>query len=393
VHDIFKRLTAGEFVILQDDAGREDEADLIIAAEHLTYDKLNFMLREAGGFICVAMAGELLDKLQIPQMVYNNNSQFNTPFTLTVEAAKGVTTGVSVADRLTTIQTLINPRAIPADIVMPGHISPLRAAPRGVLERQGHTEGSVDLMQLAGLTPAAVICELMNLDGTMMRGAQLIEFAQQHNIAITDIASLRQHRLQTQTVLKSTAECQLPLESAKDFSAQVFVDELTGLEHVAVYRPATGTPYVRVHSQCFTGDVLHSQRCDCGQQLELSLQKIAQHGGVLIYLAQEGRGIGLSNKIKSYALQEQNMDTVEANHQLGFASDLREYYPAAQMLQQLGITEFVLLTNNPDKIQQLQNFGLKITREALLTTPNDFNIDYLYTKQNKLSHLLNLESS
>lgn len=391
MHDIFQRLSAGEFIILQDDAGREDEADLIIAAEHLTYDKLNFMLREAGGFVCVAMAGALLDNLHVPAMVQDNNSQFNTPFTLTVEAAEGVSTGVSVADRLTTIKTLINPLSQPSDLVMPGHISPLRAAPRGVLERQGHTEGSVDLMTLAGLIPAAVICELMNPDGTMMRGAQLIAFAKAHNIAITDIASLRQYRLQTEPVLTAVAKCQLPLASATDFTAQVFVDELTGLEHVAISRPATSTPYVRVHSQCFTGDVLQSQRCDCGQQLELSLQKIARYGGVLIYLAQEGRGIGLSNKIKSYALQEGDVDTVEANHQLGFAADLREYYPAAHILQQLGITDFILLTNNPDKIQQLQNFGLQVRREELLVAANDFNGGYLYTKQTKLAHLLNLE--
>lgn len=391
MHDIFQQLIAGKFIILQDDAGREDEADLIIAAEHLTYDKLNFMLREAGGFVCVSMAGELLDKLHIPQMVQHNNCQFSTPFSVTVEAATGVTTGVSVADRLATIAALTNSSAKPSDLVMPGHVSPLRAAPKGVLEREGHTEGSVDLVRLAGLTPAAVICELMNPDGTMMRGAELTAFAKTHNIAMTDIASLRQYRLQTERVLTVAAKCHLPLTSATDFSAEVFVDELTGLEHVAIHRPATNKPYVRVHSQCLTGDVLHSRRCDCGEQLELSLQIIAEHGGVLIYLAQEGRGIGLSNKIKSYALQEKNFDTVEANHQLGFASDLREYYPAAQILQQLAVTEFTLLTNNPNKLQQLEDFGLRVTRQALQIRPNEFNTDYLYTKQTKLAHLLNLD--
>lgn len=385
-------LKKGQFVILQDDAEREDEADLIIAAEHLTAEKLNFMLREAGGFVCLALEGAILDQLNVPQMVQENNSQFETPFTISVEAARGVTTGVSVADRLHTIKTMIAKEAKPEDIVMPGHIMPLRAQVNGVLTRAGHTEGSVDLMQLSGLRKAALICELMNADGTMMRGTQLREFAQRHNIVCTSIAELRAHRLRNEVLVKKIATCNLPILDAQPFKCYLFEDMIMQQEHIAlVHEQCPDAPLVRIHSQCLTGDVFGSNRCDCGQQLQQSLHKLAEQKGILLYMAQEGRGIGLANKIKSYALQEQGLDSIEANHALGFADDLREYYAAAQILQAMNIQRIQLMTNNPRKIAAMEHYGLQVTRVPLETKPTDMNLHYLQTKQSKLQHLLNLE--
>lgn len=388
-----EQLTKGYFVIVTDDEQREDEADLVIAAEHLTHEKLNFMLREAGGFVCVPMANEVLARFNIPMMVQHNNSQFETPFTVSVEAAKNVTTGVSTADRLHTIKTLVDKASTQDDIVMPGHVFPLRAADKGIFARQGHTEAAVDLMRLSQLTPVAVICELMNPDGTMMRGEKLRQFAKQHNISFCSIAELRQYRLQTESVLQLQASCQLPLEQFGEFDCHVFLDDVTQKEHVVIMK---GEPrpnmLVRMHSQCFTGDVLQSQRCDCGPQLTHSLQLISEQGGMLIYLPQEGRGIGLANKIKSYALQQQKkLDTVEANKALGFADDLREYYPAAKILGHYAINKIRLLTNNPDKISQLRDFGIQVEAVPLIMAENQHNKDYLLTKQHKLNHLLNLE--
>ena len=385
-------LQQGQFIILQDDAARENEADLVIAAEHLTAETLNFMLRDAGGFVCLALCGEILDKLNVPQMVRNNNSQFETPFTISVEAADGVTTGVSVADRLHTIKTMIADDAVPGDIVMPGHIMPLRAQDKGVLTRAGHTEGSVDLMQLSGLKKAALICELMNLDGTMMRGKELLAFAQQHNIVCTSIAEIRAYRLSHEIFVKEIASCTLPILKNDDFKCHLFQDSITQQEHIALVSESYAEePLVRLHSQCITGDVLRSNRCDCGEQLQQSLHMLAEQKGILLYLAQEGRGIGLANKIRSYALQEQGLDTVEANHELGFSDDLREYYAAAQMLKTLNVFAVRLMTNNPRKIAALEEYGIKVTRVPLETIPTDNNRDYLLTKQTKLHHLLNLE--
>jgi 3,4-dihydroxy 2-butanone 4-phosphate synthase/GTP cyclohydrolase II len=389
---IINDLQAGKFVILQDDEHRENEADLIIAAEHITIETLNFMLREAGGFICLSLTGEILDKLQIPQMVKHNNSQFNTPFAVSVEAAAGVTTGVSAADRVHTIKTIIADNAIPSDIVMPGHILPLRARENGVFSRDGHTEGSVDLMKLSGLKGAAVICELMNADGSMMRGQQVAAFAKQHQFAITDIASVRQHRLQHETLITELANCQLPIIDNILFTCTVYRDEITKLEHVVLSSPQlSAKPLVRIHSKCITGDVLQSNRCDCGEQLKISLAMLCEQGGLLFYLEQEGRGIGLINKIKSYALQQQGYDSVEANHQLGFPDDLRDYTVVAAILRQLGLKQISLLTNNPRKINALEGFGIEVERVPLQIKSNPANHDYLLTKKNKLSHLLNLE--
>lgn len=394
IDKIIKHLQQGKFVIVTDATDREDEADLVIAAQHLTTKKLNFMLREAGGFVCVALAGKMLDRLQIPQMVKNNNSQFETPFSITVEAASGVTTGVSVADRLHTIKTLIDDSSTEHDIVMPGHVFPLRADPLGVLKRQGHTEASVDLMQLSQMTPAAVICELMNEDGTMMRGKLLQQFADKYEIPVCDIATIRQHRLQTETVVTLQASCQIPLENLGEFDCHVFVDKITNKEHIVFVKgEIKPNMLVRAHSQCLTGDVLGSERCDCGQQLTRSLNLINEQGGMLIYLLQEGRGIGLANKIKSYALQQQGFDTVAANEHLGFSADLREYYPVAQILQHFQLEKIKLLTNNPQKIEQLQQYNINVERVPLIIPANQHNKNYLQTKQAKLKHLLNMEQA
>ena len=392
--EVVKDLEQGKFIILQDDKDRENEGDLLIAAEHLDAQKLTFMLRETSGFICLSLAEEYLDRLQIPMMTKHNTNQFTTPFTLSVEAASGITTGVSIADRLHTINTLIADNAKPSDIVMPGHIMPLRPHKQGVLGRAGHTEGSIDLLRMTKSKPAAVICELMGANGEMLRGETLFNFAKQHNIKITSVQKIREYRLQHELIVHKTTEAALPLRELGDFTLQIYTDELTSAEYSVLIKPwrYEDNTLVRVHSQCLTGDVFGSQRCDCGGQLELSLKAMSARGGILIYLPQEGRGIGLTNKIKSYALQEQGFDSVQANHKLGFADDLRDYYPAAQILKQLQVNNICLLTNNPDKCQQLEKYGIAIRqRQALLTEPNVHNISYLLTKQNKLKHLLNIE--
>ena len=394
MHNIETAITAiqaSEFVILQDDEDRENEADLIIAAQYLTAEKLNFMLHEAGGFICLALTGEILDRLQIPQMVEKNQSQYHTPFTISVEASHGITTGVSVADRLHTIKTIIADNTTPDDIVMPGHIFPLRASKNGVFNRRGHTEGSVDLMKLAKLKGAALICELMNKDGTMMRGAQVRKFADQYDFKITSISDISTYRLQKEARVTKLAQCQLPIIDNQIFNCAVYQDHSDDKEHVVLSSPKiTSKPLVRIHSKCLTGDVLQSKRCDCGEQLQFSLQIITKETGILFYLDQEGRGIGLANKIKSYHLQQQGYDSVEANHQLGFADDLREYSMVAAILHEMKVTSIRLLTNNPRKVKALQTFGIDVERIALPVTPNPNNKHYLLTKQKKLDHLLGL---
>ncbi len=392
--EVVKDLERGKFIILQDDTERENEGDLVVAAEHLDAEKLTFMLRETSGFICLSLAEEYLDRLQIPMMTTHNTNPFTTPFTVSVEAASGVTTGVSIADRLHTINTLIADDAQPSDIVMPGHIMPLRPHTQGVLGRAGHTEGSIDLLRMTTCKPAAVICELMGENGEMLRGETLFNFAKQHNINIISVQKIREYRLRHEIVVHKTAEATLPLQGLGDFTLQIYTDALTSAEYSVLLKPSRhpDKTLVRVHSQCLTGDVFGSQRCDCGGQLQLSLQLIAKRGGILIYLPQEGRGIGLTNKIKSYALQEQGLDSVEANHKLGFAADLRDYYPAAQILKQLQVHNICLLTNNPDKYQQLEKYGINIQqRQDLLTEPSAHNVAYLLTKQKKLKHLLNIE--
>jgi len=395
IKEVIEDLKQGQFVILLDDENRENEADLIIAAEHVDDEKLNFMVRKTSGFICLPMAGEYLDRLNIPMMTNDNHNRFSTPFTMSIEAATGITTGVSIVDRIHTIKTVIADDAQASDIVMPGHIMPLRAQDNGVLVRAGHTEGSVDLMRLAGCKPAAIICELMDDDGKMLRGEKLFQFAGEHGIKMTSVQQLREYRLAHEMIVQKTAETNLPIKGLGDFIMQTYIDELSAAEYIVLMKlplVKDGT-LVRIHSQCLTGDLFSSQRCDCGEQLQLSLATISKHGGLLIYLPQEGRGIGLTNKIKSYALQEQGCDSVEANHRLGFEDDLRDYYPAAQILRQLHVDNIRLLTNNPDKCHQLEKYGINIRqREPLLIEPCTHNFSYLLTKQNKLQHILNMEA-
>lgn len=386
----------GKMVILVDDEDRENEGDLIIAAEFADAAAVNFMTKYGRGLVCLSMLGEQLDHLGLPMMTTNNRSAFGTPFTISIEAATGVTTGISAFDRARTIAVAVDPASGPQDVVSPGHIFPLRAQDHGVLVRPGQTEGCVDLARLAGLKPAAVLCEIMNDDGTMARMPQLQEFAQKHDLKIVTIADLIKYRTQHETLVEIVAETRLPLEGLGDFQIKVFQDKITQQEHLVLQKGEVNSEkpcLVRVHSQCATGDIFHSQRCDCGWQLQAALEQIAEHGGLLVYLQQEGRGIGLANKIKAYALQDKGYDTVEANHQLGFADDLRDYAVAAQILRALHISQLRLLTNNLRKVDGLEQCGLTITeRVSLESTPNSENLHYLQTKRDKLGHLLNFKT-
>ena len=385
-------LRQGKMVILVDDEDRENEGDLIFAADHVTPEKINFMAKHARGLICLAMTSEDLERLNIPMMVKQNTSRFHTAFTVSIEAAKGVTTGISAADRAHTIAVAMNPTSKPSDLVMPGHIFPLRAREGGVLVRAGQTEGSVDLVRLAGLRPASVICEIMNDDGSMASMGDLIPFAKEHGLRIVSIADLIAHRTRTESLVECVSSAQLPLEPYGDFEIDVFESRVNGAQHIALRRGPIdpNVPVlVRAHSECLTGDTFGSSRCDCGWQLQSSLKKIGEEGGILLYMRQEGRGIGLANKIKAYALQDQGRDTVQANHELGFKEDQRDYGIGAQILRALGVKKMRLLTNNPRKIYGLSGFGLEIVeRLSIEMEPTGNNIGYLRTKREKLGHLL-----
>ena len=385
-------IRSGKMIVLCDDEDRENEGDLTIAAERVTPAAINFMARYGRGLICLALTEERADVLRLPLMVTNNRAPFGTAFTVSIEARKGVTSGISAADRATTILTAINTASKPEDLVRPGHVFPLRAKRGGVLVRAGQTEGSVDLARLAGLTPSAVICEVMHEDGTMARGPQLQEFCRVHGLKITTIKDLIRYRLQTESFITEVARTQLPTPFGV-FQTIAFENAIDSQCHMALVMGEIKSDrdiLVRVHSQCLTGDVFGSYRCDCGEQLQAALQLIAQEGGgVLLYLQQEGRGIGLMNKLRAYALQDQGHDTVEANAALGFKPDLRDYGIGAQILRVLGIGRMRLLTNNPRKIVGLEGYGLQIIdRVPLEMPPRQDNIRYLRAKQEKLGHLM-----
>ena len=394
IPEAIEDIKAGKFVIVVDDEDRENEGDLVIAAEKVTADSINFMAKYGRGLICMPMTGERLDTLRIPMMAANNTSKFGTPFSIPVEAREGTTTGISAADRARTVQVMVDPKTKPEDILMPGHLFPLRAREGGVLVRTGQTEATVDLARMAGLYPAGVLCEIMNEDGTMARMPQLEAFAKKHGLKIISVADLIAYRLRHERLITRVAEAKLPTKFG-DFKVIAYKSTTDPDEHLAMVMGDVNTEepvLVRVHSQCLTGDVFHSQRCDCGEQIEIAMKRIAEEGrGVVLYMRQEGRGIGIHNKIKAYALQDGGMDTVEANIELGFKADQRDYGIGAQILADLGIRKMRLMTNNPKKMSGLESYGLTITEQLPITTkPNPHNRGYLRTKQKKLGHLLTI---
>ena len=394
IREAIEDIKAGKFIIVVDDEGRENEGDLVIAAEKITPEAINFMARFARGLICVPMTGERLDELKVPMMVRENTSPFDSAFTVSVEARYKVTTGISAGDRATTVMTLIDPASKPDDIVYPGHMFPLRGREGGVLVRAGHTEASIDLARLAGLYPAAVICEVMNDDGTMARLPDLEKLAAEHNILIVSVAQLISYRRKHDKLVQRVAEAKLPTKYG-EFTAIAYKSVIDPDEHVALIKgeiDGDEPTLVRVHSECLTGDVFASLRCDCGAQIPMAMEAIAKEGrGVFLYMRQEGRGIGLHNKIKAYALQDQGLDTVEANEKLGFPPDLRDYGIGAQILADLGVRDMRLLTNNPKKHVGLEAYGLRVVETVPIVAPvTPENLHYMETKREKLGHLIDI---
>jgi 3,4-dihydroxy 2-butanone 4-phosphate synthase / GTP cyclohydrolase II len=380
----------GKMVVVVDDPERENEGDLVCAAQFATPEAVNFMATHARGLICLCLTGERCEHLGLPQMTQRNEAQLGTAFTNSVEAREGVTTGISAADRAHTIQVAIDPASTPHDLVQPGHIFPLRARDGGVLVRAGQTEAAVDLARLAGLVPAGVVCEIMNEDGTMARVPDLVPYCELHGLRMVTVADLIEYRRRTERLIERAASVQLPTEFGL-FRATAFRETLTGRDHLALVMGEVGDDVlVRVHSECLTGDVFHSLRCDCGEQLEAALAAISAEGsGVLLYMAQEGRGIGLLNKLRAYELQEQGLDTVEANLALGFAADEREWGIGNQILAELGITTMRLLTNNPKKVSGVEAYGLRVTEQVPIEVPpHPENVRYLAAKRDKLGHKL-----
>jgi 3,4-dihydroxy 2-butanone 4-phosphate synthase/GTP cyclohydrolase II len=396
IENAIKDIRDGRMVILVDDEDRENEGDLTMAAEMVTPEAINFMAKHARGLICLPMAGWMIDRLGLPPMVENNTSPFQTGFTVSIEARCGVTTGISAADRATTIRTAVGENAGPRDLVRPGHVFPLRAKEGGVIVRAGQTEGAVDLARLARLKPAGVICEVMDEDGTMARMPALEKFSQKHNIGICTIADLIEYRMRTESFVHRVAETVIPTAGAGEFRAVVYENDVDNFLHIAMIKgeiDADESILVRVHSECLTGDIFGSLRCDCGPQLHRAMKMMENEGrGVLLYIRQEGRGIGLVNKIKAYALQDQGLDTVQANEKLGFKSDMRNYGIGAQILVDLGVRNMRLLTNNPKKMVGLEGYGLRIVEQVPIEIPpNEFNKCYLECKKLKMGHMLNIE--
>ncbi len=395
--EAIKEIKAGRMVILVDDEGRENEGDLTMAAEAVTPEAINFMAKYGRGLICLSMTGEKIDSLNLRLMVEHNTSKYQTGFTVSIEARCGVTTGISAADRATTILTAVADDAEPTDLVRPGHVFPLRGRNGGVIVRAGQTEGSIDLSRLAGLKPAGVICEIMDEDGTMARMPALEKFSEKHGIGLCTIADLIEYRMRTESFVKRVAETVIPTSIAGEFKAIVYENAVDDLLHIAMVKGHIDPEkpvLVRVHSECLTGDVFASLRCDCGDQLQTAMEMIDQeNAGILLYIRQEGRGIGLVNKIKAYALQDQGLDTVEANERLGFKPDLRNYGIGAQILVDLGVKKMRLLTNNPKKMVGLQGYGLSIVEQMEIETePNEYNRNYLECKKLKMGHLLNINT-
>ena len=392
VEEAIEEIRAGQFVVVVDDEDRENEGDLTIAAQFVTPEAVNFMATHGRGLICLCLTPERCDQLGLRQMTDQNETPFGTAFTVSIEAREGVSTGISAHDRAHTIQVAIDPSSTAFDLVQPGHVFPLRARTGGVLQRSGQTEAAVDLARLAGLVPAGVVCEIMNEDGTMARVSDLIGYCRRHDLKLVTVADLIEYRRQHENLVQRAVSVRLPTVHGI-FQAVAYEEVLTGKHHVALVKgevEGAENVLVRVHSECLTGDVFHSQRCDCGEQLDRALRRIEEEGtGVLLYLAQEGRGIGLLNKLRAYELQESGLDTVEANLRLGFAADAREYGIGSQILADLGLTTIRVLTNNPKKISGISGFGLSVvSQEPIEIEPNPENERYLESKRDKLGHTI-----